>query len=76
MRVEGPFRERLNLNDEKYKGSDESQLIINDVRKKDEARYEAEISKEGSINITSNGFVLRGFGGILLNICKKDIYIA
>lgn len=32
------------------------------MRKKDEARYEAEISKEGSINITSNGFVLRGFG--------------
>lgn len=43
--------------------------------KKDEVRYEVEILKEGSINIISNGFVLCGFGGILLNICKKYIYI-
>lgn len=65
VRKDGSTIEELNLNDEKYNGSDESQLIINDVRKKDEAKYEAVISKEGNVKIASNEIVLRGFGGIL-----------
>lgn len=65
VRKDGSTIEELNLNDEKYNGSDESQLIINDVRKNDEAKYEAVISKEGNVKIASNEIVLRGFGGIL-----------
>lgn len=35
------------------------------MRKKDEAKYEAVISREGNVKIASNEIVLRGFGGIL-----------
>lgn len=65
VRKDGSISEELNLNDEKYNGSDKSQLIINDMRKKDEAKYEAVISREGNVKIASNEIVLRGFGGIL-----------
>lgn len=70
IRVNGSKQEELNLKDEKYKGSDESQLLINDVRKEDEAEYKAVISKDEKVKIYSNEVVLRGFGGILLQLMK------
>lgn len=70
IRVNGSKQEELNLKDEKYKGSDESQLLINDVRKEDEAGYKAVISKDEKVKIYSNEVVLRGFGGILLQLMK------
>lgn len=71
IKVNGSRQEKLNLGDVKYKGSDESQLFINDVRKEDEAGYEAVISRDDEkVKIHSNKIVLRGFGGILLQIMK------
>lgn len=71
IRVNGSRQEELDLREEKYKRSDESRLLINDVRKEDEAGYKAVISREEKVKIYSNEVVLRGFGGILLQLMKK-----
>lgn len=62
-RVDGLVTKQINIEDDKYKGSDDRQLQIHNVCKDDEARYQAVISRSADVNISSNGVYLRPMGG-------------
>lgn len=63
-RVKGSVRTHINLEDEKYRGSDDTQLIINDVCEEDKGRYQAVISRNQDVKIFSKEVYLHPTGGI------------
>lgn len=62
QRDDGLVTKQINIDDDKYKGSDDRQLQIHNVCK-DDARYKAVISRSADVNISSNGVYLRPMGG-------------
>lgn len=63
-RVEGLVRTQIDVEDEKYRGSDDRLLIIHNVCKEDEGRYQAVISRNQDVKIFSNKVYLHPTGGI------------
>lgn len=63
-RVEKLVRTQIDIEDEKYRGSDSRQLIIHNVCKEDEGRYQAVISRNHDVKIFSNELYLHPTGGI------------
>lgn len=68
------LRKQLDVEDEKYRGSDNRQLLIHNVCKDDEAGYQAVLSRNDDVKILSNKVYLRPKGGIY--IFSKLIYIS
>lgn len=58
------MRTQIDIEDEKYRGSDDTQLIIHNVCKEDEGRYQAVISRNQDVKIFSNELFLHPIGGI------------
>lgn len=58
------MRTQIDIEDEKYRGSDDTQLIIHNVCKEDEGRYQAVISRNQDVKIFSNELYLHPTGGI------------
>lgn len=65
-RVDGMHRKQLDVRDEKYRGSDNRQLLIHNVCKDDEAGYQAVLSRNYDVKILSNTVYLRPKGGIYI----------
>lgn len=63
-KVERLVRTQIDIEDEKYRGSDDTQLIIHNVCKEDEGRYQAVISRNQDVKIFSNELFLHPIGGI------------
>lgn len=63
-RVDRSSRKQLDIKNDKYKGSNSSQLLIHGVCKDDEAGYQAVISRNQDVKIFSNEVYLRSMGGI------------
>lgn len=61
-RVERLVRTQIDIEDEKYRGSDDTQLIIRNVCKEDEGRYQAVISRNQDVKIFSNELFLHPIG--------------
>lgn len=57
-------RTQINIDDKKYWGSNDTRLIINNVCKEDEGRYQAVISLNQDVKIFSNEVHLHLTGGI------------
>lgn len=82
-RVKGSVRTHINLEDEKYRGSDDTQLIINDVCEEDKGRYQAVISRNQDVKIFSKEVYLHPTGeppcleNFELNVTSenKEIYL-
>lgn len=63
-RVDGLVRKQIDIEDEKYRGSDNRKLIISNVSRDDQAGYQAVISRNHDVKILSNTVYLRPKGGI------------
>lgn len=63
-RVDGLVRKQIDIEDDKYRGSDNRKLIISNVSRGDEAGYQAVISRNHDVKILSNTVYLRPKGGI------------
>uniref|UniRef100_A0A8W8NYD7 Ig-like domain-containing protein n=2 Tax=Magallana gigas TaxID=29159 RepID=A0A8W8NYD7_MAGGI len=63
-RVDRTLRKKINVQDEKYRGSDNSKLLIHNVCKDDEAGYQAVLSRNIDVKIFSNTVYLHPKGGI------------
>lgn len=65
-KVDRLVRKQIDIEDDKYRGSDGKRLFIHNVCKDDEAEYQAVISRSDKYNcdeIFSNNFYLRPIGG-------------
>lgn len=65
-KLDGNVKKQLDVEDEKYRGSDNRQLLIHNVDKDDEAGYQAVLARNCDVNILSNKVYLRPKGGIYL----------
>lgn len=66
-KVDRLSRKQLDIKDDKYRGSNSRQLCIHCLSKKDEAGYQAVISRNHDVKIFSNEIYLRVLGGNLLS---------
>lgn len=61
----GRIKEQIDIHCEKYEGSDDRQLIINSVCKKDEGEYQASLLYSKNCIVLSNSIYLKPIGGIV-----------
>lgn len=69
QRVRGNITEEIDISTEKYKESNDKQLVIHRVSREDEGKYQAVLSREESgqsLKRTSNAIFLEAAGGIYL----------
>nr|XP_034322481.1 protein sax-3-like [Crassostrea gigas] len=69
-RVDRTLRKKINVQDEKYRGSDNSKLLIHNVCKDDEAGYQAVLSRNIDVKIFSNTVYLHPKGDLP---CLEDL---
>jgi hypothetical protein len=65
QRVRGKVTEEIDISGEKYKTSNDKQLVIQKVSKEDEWGYQAVLSR-GNLKHTSNSIFLTAAGGNLV----------
>lgn len=65
-------RKQIDIEDDKYKGSDGRQLFIHNVGKDDEAGYQAVISRKQDVKILSNEVYMRPLGELP---CLEDLIV-
>lgn len=62
QRLRGNITEQIDISADKYKDSNDRQLVIHKVSKKDEGGYQAVLSRQ-NLNVTSNSIFLVATGG-------------